>query len=70
MPTVRGVLETLTPPNMTALVLGSILLFGGIIRITPEVLVQGAVGEAAMNDALAATILRQQLQTKPAAAAK
>ena len=38
----------------------------GKIRITPEVLVQGG-GENAMNDALAATILRQQLQTKPAA---
>ncbi len=39
----------------------------GEIRITPEVLVQGAAGESAMNDALAATILRQQLQAKPAA---
>ena len=37
----------------------------GEIRITPEVLVQGG-GENAMNDALAATILRQQLQPKPA----
>lgn len=42
----------------------------GKIRITPEVLVQGATGENAMNDALAATILRQQLQAKPAAATK
>jgi hypothetical protein len=40
----------------------------GEIRITPEVLVQGAAGEGVMNDALAATILRQQLQAKPAAA--
>jgi hypothetical protein len=39
----------------------------GGIRITPEVLVQGAGGEGAMNDALAATILRQQLTAKPAA---
>ena len=39
----------------------------GEIRITPEVLVQGVTGENAMNDALAATILRQQLQTKPVA---
>jgi uncharacterized membrane protein YqiK len=39
----------------------------GQIRITPEVLVQGAgAGESAMNDALAATILRQQLQSKTA----
>jgi len=36
----------------------------GNIRITPEVLVQGG-GEHTMNDALAATILRQQLQSKP-----
>ena len=42
----------------------------GEIRITPEVLVQGGgAGESAMNDALAATILRQQLTVKPASAA-
>lgn len=42
----------------------------GGIRITPEVLVQGAGGEGAMNDALAATILRQQLSSKTPAPAK
>ena len=41
----------------------------GQIRITPDVLVQGAAGgESGMNDALAATILRQQMVPKPAAA--
>lgn len=41
----------------------------GQIRITPDVLVQGGSGvsEGGMNDALAATILRQQMTTKPAA---
>ena len=42
----------------------------GNIRITPEVLVQSGAGENGMNDALAATILRQQLTVKPAATAK
>lgn len=37
----------------------------GNIRITPEILVQGAGSEHGLNDALAATILRQQ--QKPAA---
>ncbi len=37
----------------------------GNIRITPEILVQGSGGEHGINDALAATILRQQIQ-KPA----
>lgn len=41
----------------------------GEIRITPDVLVQGG-GDAAMNEALAATILRQQLTPKPVPAAK
>jgi SPFH domain / Band 7 family len=39
----------------------------GNIRITPEILVQGSGGEHGINDALAATILRQQSQQKPVA---
>lgn len=40
----------------------------GDIRITPEVFVQGAsAGENGLSDALTATILRQQLQSKAAA---
>jgi hypothetical protein len=39
----------------------------GNIRITPDILVQGAGAENGLNDALAATILRQQSQPKPAA---
>jgi uncharacterized membrane protein YqiK len=39
----------------------------GNIRITPEVLVQGAGHEGGLSDALSATILRQQLQSKPVA---
>jgi hypothetical protein len=38
----------------------------GNIRITPDILVQGSGGEHGINDALAATILRQQSQPKPA----
>jgi uncharacterized membrane protein YqiK len=39
----------------------------GNIRITPDILVQGSGGEHGLNDALAATILRQQAQQqKPA----
>lgn len=41
----------------------------GNIRITPEVLVQGTgAGENGLTDALTATILRQQLQSRPPAA--
>lgn len=39
----------------------------GNIRITPDILVQGAGAENGLNDALAATILRQQSQPKPVA---
>ncbi|MFT3870745.1 MAG: SPFH domain-containing protein [Nibricoccus sp.] len=38
----------------------------GNIRITPEILVQGAGSEHGLNDALAATILRQQQKPAPA----
>ncbi len=42
----------------------------GNIRITPDILVQGGAGgdSGGLTDALSATILRQQLQQKPAAA--
>lgn len=39
----------------------------GNIRITPDVLVQGGAGDSGVNEALAATILRQQLSRTPAA---
>lgn len=38
----------------------------GNIRITPDVLVQGGAGDSGVNEALAATILRQQLSRTPA----